>query len=309
MTKQHNVIILGSGPAGYTAALYAARAGLQPTLVTGELIGGQLVYTHKIENFPGFVSTSGLDLVDIFKQQVTELNVPFIYEKATAVNVHERPFSVTLTNGQVLNTHSLIIATGSSPKWLDVTGADRFKGSGISICATCDGVFYRGKTVAVIGGGNTALYEALFLASLAEKVFIINQSPSFQSEHGLQDNLHAQKNIEVLYNTQVLSFEGTDNLTSMQVKNTQTQELENISIDGAFIAIGQTPNTEIFREQLDMDEAGYLITDCHTRETSVQGVFAAGDVQEPQFRQAIISCGSGAIAAMSAEKYLIMLGK
>ncbi len=305
--QDYNVIVLGSGPAGYTAALYAARAGLEPVIIAGPLLGGQLVYTHQIENYPGFPNVPGMDLVDIFKKQVEDLGVQIIYEIAKKVDVRKNPFLVTMSNGIQLSSKSLIIATGSSPKWLEAEGEERFKGKGISICATCDGFFYRNKKVAIIGGSNTALYEALFMAKLAKEVIIVNREASFKGEKMLQEQVKKHSNIQILWNTEVLSFDGDEKLTKLKVRNNQTQELEEIAIDGVFEAIGQKPNSDLFLNQLEIDEYGYIKTNHDTRQTSVPGIFAAGDVQEPFFRQAIVACGAGAVAALGAEKYLLSL--
>ena len=299
------VAIIGSGPAGYTAAIYAARSNLNPIMVVGDLVGGQLLYTHKIENFPGVENASGLDLIDIFQNQAKCLGVQTISEKVVGVNFKEQPFLLQLSNGENLTAESVIVCTGASPKWLGIEGEEKFKGRGISVCATCDGFFYRDKEVVVIGGGNTALYEALFLATLANHVIIINKDVELHGEFSLRQQVLASSKIEIMNETIPLSFIGDANLTQVQLKNTRTLEVQNIDIDGAFIAIGQNPNTDIFKGQLDVDEAGYLITNVQTRQTSVDGVFAAGDVQEKIFRQAIIACGSGAVAALGAEKYVM----
>lgn len=306
--KHAKVIILGAGPAGYTAGLYAARAGLDPIILAGPLPGGQLVYTHHIENYPGFGNVPGMDLVDVFKRQVEELGVVIVYESAVQVDVMSKPFTVTLGNGGRLSADSLIVATGSSPKWLNAENEERFKGQGVSICATCDGFFYRGKSVAVVGGGNTAMYEALYLATIAKDVTIIHRDSSFTGEKALQNQIKDHENIRVLWNTEIVSFEGQERLSSINIKNNQTSATENLKIDGVFEAVGQTPNSGLFVGQLEIGENGYIITNHDTRQTSVPGVFAAGDVQEPFFRQAIIACGAGAIAALGAERYLVEQG-
>lgn len=306
--KHAKVIILGAGPAGYTAGLYAARAGLDPIILAGPLPGGQLVYTHHIENYPGFGNVPGMDLVDVFKRQVEELGVVIVYESAVQVDVMSKPFTVTLGNGGRLSADSLIVATGSSPKWLNAENEERFKGQGVSICATCDGFFYRGKSVAVVGGGNTAMYEALYLATIAKDVTIIHRDSFFTGEKALQNQIKDHDNIRVLWNTEIVSFEGQERLSSINIKNNQTSATENLKIDGVFEAVGQTPNSGLFAGQLEIGENGYIITNHDTRQTSVPGVFAAGDVQEPFFRQAIIACGAGAIAALGAERYLVEQG-
>ena len=301
--EHRKIIILGAGPAGYTAALYAARAGLNPTLLAGSLPGGQLVYTHHIENFPGFGNISGIELVDAFRKQVEDLGVQIIYEAAQKVDILRNPFHITLSNGSLMLTDSLIIATGSSPKWLGVDGEQNFKGKGVSICATCDGFFYKGKTVAVIGGGNTALYEALFLATIAKKVILIHRENTFSGEQALQNQLKKYKNIQIMWNTEVISLYGKEMLSGIYVKNTQTAETANVVVDGVFEAIGQTPNSELFLGQLDVDEQGYIITNHDTRETSIKGVFAAGDCTGKPYQLAK-AAGEGNIAALSACEYV-----
>lgn len=299
------IAIIGSGPAGYTAAIYAARSNLNPLMIMGHLVGGQLLYTHKIENFPGVENTGGMDLIDSFERQSTNLNVQKVFENVTSVNFKEKPFLLELSNGDNLTCDSVVICTGASPKWLGIPGEEKFKGNGISVCATCDGFFYRGKDVMVIGGGNTALYEALFLSTIARHVLLINKDTDLGGETSLREQVKANYKIEVMNETIATAFEGETKLQSVWLKNTRTLEVQKIDVDGVFVAIGQYPNTQMFKGQLQMSADGYLLTDCHTRQTSQEGIFAAGDVQEKVFRQAIIACGSGAIAALGAEKYLM----
>lgn len=299
-----NVAIIGSGPAGYTASIYAARSNLSPVMVMGNLVGGQLLYTHKIENFPGVNTSSGLDLIDSFQKQASALGVQMIYENVIGVDFNAEPFLLQLSGGQNLTADSVIIACGASPKWLDVKGEDKFKGKGISVCATCDGFFYRRKDVMVIGGGNTALYEAVFLSGFVNHIFLVNREKDFSGEYTLKQQVKNNPKIQILNESVITSFEGDDKLQSAWIKNVRTLEVQKVDIDGVFVAIGQKPNTKLFAGQLATDENGYLITDCYTKQTSKPGVFAAGDVQEKLFRQAIVACGSGAVAALSAEKYL-----
>jgi len=301
--ENHRVVILGNGPAGVSAALYAARSGLSPVIIAGPLSGGQLVYTEQIENFPGVPTQAGFSLVETFQKQLTDMQVRTIFEKVTSVDLSVRPFYLVLSSGEALSCDSLIIATGSSPVWLDIKGEEKFKGKGISICATCDGYFYRGKEVAVIGGGNTALYEALFLSGLARKVYLINRGHNFSGEKTLADKARRATNIEIIENAETLSFEGADKLESLTFL--QAGKALTLPIDGVFVAVGQRPNSELFLSQLKHDDTGYLWTDRATQETSLRGVFAAGDVQERYYRQAIIACGTGAVAALSAERYLM----
>ena len=297
------VVIIGSGPAGYTAAIYAARANLNPIMITGEMNGGQLLYTHKIENYPGVMNISGTELIDIFQKQIEALNVSVVHEKVVFANLREKPFLLTLSSGENVTADSVIIACGANARWLNVEGEETFKGRGISVCATCDGYFYKNASVAIVGGGNTALYEALFLASLANHVTIINQNDKLTGEGALCQQVLNNPKILVMNNTKVLRFVGTDKLSGIEIKNTQTLEVETLGVDGVFVAIGQDPQTELFLGQVLTDEQGYIQTDAN-KQTSIAGVFAAGDIQEHQFRQAIVAASSGAIAAMSAEKYL-----
>lgn len=298
----YQIVIMGAGPAGYTAALYAARAALAPVMVTGPLLGGQLLYTQHIQNFPGFLDQSGANLVDIFKKQVEELNVPMIFESVTQVDLSKRPFTLTLSSRETIQTETLVIATGSSPKSLGVDGEKRLTGHGVSVCATCDGFFYKGKKVCIIGGGNSALYEALFLTRIAGPVFLIYTDSQLKGEEALLEQVQQLPNLTLMPKSQVLAFEGQDKLTGVRIRRDGQEEL--LSVSGAFVAIGQKPNTALFSGQLVMDEQGYLIVDKDTQACSVPGVFACGDVQNVLYRQAIIACGSGAIAALSAQAFL-----
>ena len=299
------VLIIGSGPAGYTAGIYAARSNLSPIMIMGNLVGGQLLYTHKIENFPGIDNTDALNLIDNFQKQAVNLSIQMIYENVINVNLKCKPFEIKLSSGVIITADSIIIASGASPKWLGIKGEENFKGKGISVCATCDGFFYKGKDVVVIGGGNTALYEAIFLSSLANHVFLVNRDIDLNGEYILKEKVKNNPKIQIINESVLTSFEGDERLRSVWIKNIRTLEVQKIDIEGAFIAIGQNPNTDLFKGQLQMDESGYLQTDSCTKQTSIEGIFAAGDVQEKMFRQAIIACGSGAVAALSAEKYLL----
>ena len=297
--------IIGSGPAGYTASIYAARSNLSPMMIMGNLPGGQLLYTHQIENFPGFENVSGSDLIDSCYRQTEILNVKKVYEDVRSINLKSDPFVLNLTGNKKITAESIIIACGASPRWLNVKGEERFKGKGISVCATCDGYFYRGKDVVVIGGGNTALYETLFLSSFVNHIFLINKDRELSGEYNLKEQVRSNPKVQIIKDSTVTSFDGEEKLNSIWIKNIRTLEVQKIDVDGAFVAIGQVPNTALFSGQLKMDPDGYIVTDCYTKQTSVEGVFAAGDVQEKQFRQAIVACGTGAIAALSAEKYLL----
>lgn len=298
------VLIIGAGPAGYTAGIYAARSGLSPVLLTGANAGGQLILTHEIENYPGFSSISGVDLISNFQKQAETLGVEIKYEQVTKVDFSQRPFVVETDVGTVWTADSIIIATGSSPKWLGLPGEETFKGKGISICATCDGFFYRGKNVAVVGGGNSAVYEALFLSEVAHHVTLIHRGSTLRADKILVQKLNNNPKITVLWNTTVQEFIGSEKLTQIKLFNLAAHKETYLDIDGTFIAIGNTPNSGLFKDILELDENGYIVTN-NQKKTSVEGVFACGDVQEPIYRQAIIAAGTGCIAALSAEKNLV----
>lgn len=298
------ILILGSGPAGWTAGIYAARAGLETTLLTGPTAGGQLMLTHEIENFPGFLKISGIDLMSEFQKQAESLGVRVKYEMATRIDFSKKPFIITTEMGAEWTADALIIATGSSPKWLNVPGEETFKGKGISICATCDGFFYRKKHVAVIGGGNSAVYEALFLSEVADRVTLIHRGSHLRADKVLTEKLMQNPKITVLWDTVVQEFIGEEKLKRLKLFHQIERKESFLDIDGTFVAIGNHPNTDLFQNQLDLDEYGYIKT-TFGQKTSVPGVFACGDVQEPVFRQAIIAAGTGCVAALSAEKFLI----
>lgn len=298
------VLIIGSGPAGYTAAIYTARAGLNTTLFTGKTIGGQLTRTLEVENFPGFNMISGFDLMEKFKNQAQHIGVNIIQDEIINLNLSEKPFEFESGNNLSGTSDSVIMATGASPKWLNIEGEEIFKGKGISICATCDGFFYKNKTVAVIGGGNSALYEALFLSNVANNIYLINKNNLFTGDKKLQEKVLANPKITIINNTEVIEFKGEQKLTHLILKNKLDSKINEISVDGVFEAIGTQPNIDLISSQLKITKNGYIHTNKRTMETSITGVFACGDVQEDKFKQAIISAGSGAIAALSAEKYL-----
>lgn len=299
------VLIIGSGPAGYTAGIYTARAGLETVLMMGHMAGGQLMLTHEVENYPGFSKISGIDLMANFQKQAESVGVQLKYEHIQEVDFSKKPFELITDSHQHWTADTVIIATGSSAKWLEIKGEDKFKGHGVSVCATCDGFFFKNKHVAVIGGGNSASYEALYLANMAARVTLIHRRDTLKAEKYLADQVLYHPNIRIRWDSQVTEFIGETKLQALRIKNVKTNDESLLPVDGAFIAIGNTPNTALFKGQLDIDERGYLITNKKTCETSLEGVFACGDVQESLYRQAIIAAGSGCIAALSAEKYLI----
>ena len=303
------VLVIGSGPAGYTAAIYAARAGLSTTLISGLTVGGQLTKTHEVENYPGFLKISGFDLMENFKTQAEHVSVHIILEEVKTLTLDKKPFKYQLSNGLDGFAETVIIATGTSSKWLNTNNEDKFKGNGISICATCDGFFYKNKSVAVIGGGNTALYEALFLSNIAQNVFLININKDFKGEKNLIERVKTNKKIKIYNDTELIDFIGENKLTAIKIKNKRNKSIQELNVSGVFEAIGSVPNTNLVKNQLKITKNGYIKTNKRTMETSIEGVFACGDVQESIYKQAVISAGSGAIAALSAEKYLIRKDK
>lgn len=303
-----NLLIIGSGPAGYTAGIYAARSGLKPILVSGPETGGQLTQSQEIENYPGFESPiQGTELMEKMKRQALNLGVNIIADKIVEVDFKSRPFECSSENHNVFYAQSIIIATGASAKWLNLESELKFRGFGISVCATCDGFFYRGKNVAVIGGGNSAIEEALYLSNFASSITIIHRRDTLRADHHLQQRLSKHPQITIKYDTVVEEFIGNETppqLTAIRTKNVKSDKTETLKIDGVFIAIGHRPNTDVFQNNLDIDQYGYIKTKPDSCATSVSGIFAAGDVQNPEFRQAIIAAGSGAKAALEATRWL-----
>lgn len=306
--KQTRLLIIGAGPAGYTAAIYAARANLSPLLVAGMQPGGQLTITTDVENYPGFADTiQGPWLMDQMQQQAQKVGTTIIHETITKVDFSASPFKCWSDNETVYEASTVIIATGASAKWLGLASEKAFRGFGVSGCATCDGFFFKGQTVAVIGGGNTAVEEALYLTHHAAKVYLIHRRDTLRAEKILQDRLLAHPKIEVIWNHQLDEVKGSENpksVTHILLKNTQNQALKTLQVQGVFIAIGHTPNTDVFKGHLSLDEGGYIMVEKGTTFTSVKGVFAAGDVQDKIYRQAVTSAGLGCMAALDAEKYL-----
>ncbi|MDO5386809.1 MAG: thioredoxin-disulfide reductase [Pseudomonadota bacterium] len=307
------LLIIGSGPAGYTAGIYAARSGLKPILVAGPQIGGQLTITTEVENFPGFPTpVYGSELMSNMRQQAENVGVEMHEDIITEIDVSKRPFTLCSENGNCYVADSVIIATGASARWLGLESEAKFRGFGVSGCATCDGFFYRGKEVAVIGGGNTAVDEAVYLTNFAAKVTLIHRRDSLRADQALQDRLFANPKIEVIWDSVVTEFVGNNEplgLTALKLKNIKTDAVSELPVSGAFIAIGHHPNTDLFKGILELDNEGYIVTKPNSCATGVPGLFAAGDVKDPQFRQAVIAAGSGCIACLEAEKYLAALKK
>ena len=307
-TKHTKVLIIGSGPAGYTAAVYAARAMLKPILVHGIEPGGQLTTTTDVENFPGFAEViQGPWLMDQMKDQAKAVGTEMIEDHIASVNLKSKPFEATGDNGQKYTADSIIISTGAQARWLNIESEQKFRGFGVSACATCDGFFFKDKTVAVVGGGNAAVEEAMFLTKFASKVQLIHRRDSLRAEKLLQKKLMENKKIEIIWDSVVEEVIGENepkNVKGLKIKNVKSNDIKELKIDGLFIAIGHDPATQLFKNQLNMDKEGYLLTKPDSTETNMPGVFAAGDVKDKVFRQAVTAAGMGCMAALEAEKHL-----
>ena len=305
MADINNVIIIGSGPAGYTAAIYAARANLKPVLVSGFQPGGRLTITTDVENYPGYEDPiQGPWLMEQMQKQAAHVGTEIINSQVTEVFLNEKIKKLNLDNGTTLNTKTVIISTGAQARWLGLDNEAKFQGHGLSACATCDGFFFKDKEVAVIGGGNSAAEEALFLTKFATKVYLVHRRDKLRAEKILQDRLKQNSKIEFIWNSEVTKFNGNDDLESIDLLNKQDNKISNLKIDGVFIAIGHDPATQLFKGQLKMDDGGYIITDPDSTKTSIEGVFAAGDVKDKIYRQAVTAAGMGCMAALEVEKYL-----
>ena len=302
------VLIIGSGPAGYTAGIYAARAGLKPILVSGLQPGGQLTITTEVENFPGFPEPiHGTDLMQRMRSQAENVGVTIIDDNIIEVDFSSRPFVCNSENYHVYTGETLIIATGASAKWLGLESEEKFRGYGVSGCATCDGFFYRNRNVAVVGGGNTAAEEALYLSNFAKSVTLIHRRDSLRADQTMQKRILENPKITIEWDTVIEEILGTENpksVTGLRLKNVKNDSTFELAVDGLFIAVGHHPNTELFKKYLQLDNNGYIVTLPGSSKTNIEGVFAAGDVKDPQFRQAVIAAGSGCIAALEAEKFL-----
>ncbi len=305
---KNNVLIIGSGPAGYTAAIYAARANLEPHLVSGLEPGGQLTITTDVENYPGFGDViQGPWLMEEMKKQALNVGTIFHNDIVTSVDFEKKPFLSKTESGNEFFSKSIIIATGAQARWLNIESENKFKGFGVSACATCDGFFFKDQTVIVVGGGNSAVEEALFLTKFASKVIIVHRRDKLRAEKILQDRLFLNKKIEIVWNSKVIEFIGDDNplmLKEVIIENTKDNKKSTIKTDGAFIAIGHDPATSLFRDKLEMDDENYIITKNESTETSIRGVFAAGDVRDKIYRQAVTAAGMGCMAALEAEKFI-----
>lgn len=305
-TKHSKVLIIGSGPAGYTAAIYAARANLKPMLVAGFEPGGQLMITTEVENYPGFADViEGPWLMKQMKGQAENVGTEIISDYIKEVDLSKRPFKAIGDQGQVYTGDTLIISTGAKARWLGLDSETQFRGKGVSACATCDGFFFRGKEVAVVGGGNSAVEEALFLTNFCSKVTVIHRRDSLRAEKIMQDRLFANEKVEMIWDTVVEEVLGDDQgMTGLRLKNLKSGEESTLNAHGMFVAIGHDPATEMFKGKLDMDKAGYIHTAADSTATSVPGVYAAGDVADHVYRQAVTAAGMGCMAALEADRFL-----
>jgi len=308
MTNHTKVFIIGAGPAGYTAAIYAARAGLKPLQALGIVPGGQLMVTTDVENYPGFADPiQGPWLMEQMQTQARNMGVQFLHDMVVDMDLSQRPFALTLDGGEVYMADTVIISTGAEAKWLGLESEKKFMGFGVSACATCDGFFFRNQRVIVVGGGNTAVEEALYMTNHASHVTLVHRRHQLRAEQVLQDRLLNHPKIEVIWNhvvDEILGDENPKKVTQVRLKNTQDGTFMIRETDGVFVAIGHTPKTELVKGQLDLDEQGYLLTISGTTKTKIPGVFAAGDVQDKIYRQAVTAAGQGCMAALEALHYL-----
>ena len=301
----YDVVIIGSGPAGDTAAIYCQRAGFKVVLVSGYEVGGQLTTTTTIENFPGFPGgIKGPELMDKMMAQVKELNCPVVNENVASVDLNNYPYKVTLTNNEVYTTNNIIVATGAKPKYLGLTNEEKYIGKGVSVCATCDGFFYKKKTVCVIGGGNTAAIEALHLAQYSAKVYIIYRQESFKKmEKEMEERLKKNDKIEFMFNSEVIEYIGEKKIQKIKVINNKTKEVKEMDMNGVFMAIGKLPSSEMFKDsKLELDKVGFIITKPDSTKTNMKGVYACGDVANKKIKQAIFAAGQGCLAAMELQE-------
>ncbi|WP_404864151.1 thioredoxin-disulfide reductase [Georhizobium sp. MAB10] len=313
MSERHTpVLIIGSGPAGYTAAIYAARAMLKPIIIAGMEQGGQLMITTDVENYPGYADpVQGPWMMEQMLNQAINVGAEIVNDLVVEVETDRRPFRVRTDGGQVFTADALIIATGAKAKWLGIESEQTFMGFGVSACATCDGFFYRGKDVAVVGGGNTAVEEALYLSNLAKSVTLIHRREGLRAERILQDRLFAKDNVNVVWNAVIDEITGTPakppmppSVTGVRLKDTQTGEIKDLAVDGVFVAIGHAPAVDLFKDKLKMKPNGYLWSAPDSTATDVPGIFAAGDVTDDVYRQAVTAAGMGCMAALEVERYL-----
>lgn len=308
MAKKTKVLIVGSGPAGYTAAIYAARANLKPIQALGIQPGGQLMITTDVENYPGFADViQGPWLMTQMREQAEHVGTEMIDDMIEKVDLSSRPFKCWTDGGELIEAETVIISTGAQARWLGIPSEETFRGFGVSACATCDGFFYKGKKVAVIGGGNSAVEEAMYLTNFADHVTLIHRRDSLRAEKIGQERLFKNPKISVIWDSVVEEIVGTQaplSVTGLKLKNLKTDEISELALDGVFVAIGHTPMSEVFKGQVDTDSEGYILTQDNSTATNIPGVFAAGDVQDKVFRQAVTAAGQGCMAALEAERFL-----
>ena len=308
MSKHTKVLIIGSGPAGYTAAIYTARAMLKPVMVQGLQPGGQLTITTDVENYPGYGDViQGPWLMEQMEQQAEKVGTEIITDNIKTVDFSSRPFKAESESGEQFTADTVIISTGAQARWLGLESEKKFNGYGVSACATCDGFFFQDKTVLVVGGGNSAVEEALYLTNIASKVYLVHRRDSLRAEKILQDRLFSNPKVEVIWNSQLEEVIGNDdplNVTGVKLKNTKDENITTVDVDGVFIAIGHDPATQIFKGQIEMDDENYIITKPDSTETNIPGVYAAGDVKDKVYRQAVTAAGMGCMAALEAEKFI-----
>ncbi|MFM2249187.1 MAG: hypothetical protein RLZZ358_114 [Bacteroidota bacterium] len=303
--EQVKVLIIGSGPAGYTAAIYAARAGMAPVLYTGGQPGGQLTITTDVENYPGYPEgIMGPEMMEDFRKQAERFGTQVRYGLVTQVDFSARPHRVVVDDQKTILAETVIISTGASAKWLGLESETRLNGRGVSACAVCDGFFFRGQEVAIVGAGDTACEEASYLANICSKVYMIIRRDEMRASQIMQNRVKNNPKIEILWNSETQEILGADEVTGMRILNTKTEKISDISISGFFVAIGHQPNTGIFKEFITMDEAGYIKTIPGTSKTNIEGVFACGDAQDHVYRQAVTAAGTGCMAALDAERFL-----
>ena len=308
-TEKVHVLIIGSGPAGYTAAIYAARANMKPVLYQGIQPGGQLTITTEVENYPGYPDgIQGPEMMVHFEKQAARMGADIRYGLATKVDFSQQPYKVWIDEEKLIEADAVIICTGASAKWLGIPSEERLNGFGVSACAVCDGFFFRGKEVAIVGAGDTAAEEAMYLSKLCTTVHMFIRKDKMRASKVMQDRVVNTPNIKVYWNSDTDEILGEKKVEAVRIKNNQTQETLEIPISGFFVAIGHQPNSEIFKEWLTMDETGYIQTIPGTTKTNIEGVFAAGDVQDKNYRQAVTAAGSGCMAALDAERYLSAKG-
>jgi thioredoxin reductase (NADPH) len=304
-----HVLIIGSGPAGYTAAIYAARANMKPVLYQGIQPGGQLTITTEVENYPGYADgVQGPEMMIHFEKQAARMGADIRYGMATKVDFSKLPYRVEIDEEKWIEADAVIISTGASAKWLGIESEQRLNGFGVSACAVCDGFFFKGKEVAIVGAGDTAAEEALYLSKLCTTVHMIVRKDIMRASKVMQDRVLATPNIKVYWNSETDEILGDQKVSGVRIKNTQTQTTQEIAISGFFVAIGHKPNSDIFKGFIEMDETGYILTQPGTTKTNLEGVFAAGDVQDKNYRQAVTAAGSGCMAALDAERYLSAKG-